>query len=513
MRLSSRGGAVSIPGTKAGPRLGWGLPWLLAALALVLASAPSAVAPARASVGYWSEPVNLSNTPLVSWFPDVAVDSMGVLHTVWADGGARDPDVYDYLYYSRYANGAWSKPIDIATSERGWVNRSAIAVASGMVHVLFRDTESLYYMQARADAPISARSWSEPQRIDNGGAAYMPSIAVDDRGRVHLAWTEGTSLGSNRYQVWYRFSDDAGASWNPPVALSEPQADRNYVQLLLAPDGTLHAVWQAVDDAGERTGAVHRALPRGAAQWSPLHLFTPPAGRRLLQTTLAVDRQGALLAVWRLEPGEERFYQTSRDNGATWSAPRAIPGPPARAAAEGRFDIYSLASDADGHLHLLWVGRLPGAEDRFGVYHNEWDGAAWSPADLAAAVPGFPEFPRAVVGLGNQLHVLFFSRDQLWMVEGQRYNFEVWYVHTTTGAAALAPAPYPAAAAAAIPTPALATPAATAVALPTPLPDTLPPAAALESEWAASFPVVIGVVAAAAVLALVAGARWMGVLA
>lgn len=38
-----------------------------------------------AQEGSWSEPINISNTPNSSWFPDLAVDSQANVHVIWGE--------------------------------------------------------------------------------------------------------------------------------------------------------------------------------------------------------------------------------------------------------------------------------------------------------------------------------------------------------------------------------------------------------------------------------------------
>lgn len=54
---------------------------LAAAILLLGASAGTP----RACAESWSQPVNISQTPGSSWFPDIVVDALGTVRVVWSE--------------------------------------------------------------------------------------------------------------------------------------------------------------------------------------------------------------------------------------------------------------------------------------------------------------------------------------------------------------------------------------------------------------------------------------------
>jgi hypothetical protein len=54
-----------------------------------------------------------------------------------------------------------------------------------------------------------------------------------------------------------------------------------------------------------------------------------------------------------------------------------------------------------------------------------------------------PEWPRIAVGLGNQLHVVWFVRDAENLFNSDAGNYQVWYASSTTDSPAIAPVAVP----------------------------------------------------------------------
>jgi beta-lactamase regulating signal transducer with metallopeptidase domain len=82
---------------------------------------------------------------------------------------------------------------------------------------------------------------------------------------------------------------------------------------------------------------------------------------------------------------------------------------------------------------------------------------------IASYEGDMPEWPRIAVGLGNQLHVVWFVRDAENLFNSDAGNYQVWYASGATDSPALAPVAVPA-----IPPPTPVAMALTPVVIPTP---------------------------------------------
>lgn len=140
------------------------------------------------------------------------------------------------------------------------------------------------------------------------------------------------------------------------------------------------------------------------------------------------------MLVWRTRstayPGI--YYTWSTDQAESWSFPTTLHGIVARRWGSP-FDLYDMATDSAGHIHLLVVGHL--SERRIapkpdqgppGLYHFEWDGDGWTSPSPIYEGSWYPEYPHLIVHAGNQLHATWFTREDPWEAT---MPHQVWYAH------------------------------------------------------------------------------------
>ncbi len=153
------------------------------------------------------------------------------------------------------------------------------------------------------------------------------------RGRVYVVWDTVVSASSQVVRV--ASSDDGGATWSEPIAVS---ADGQNVGVLplVGPRGVLHLLWMSFHD---RVSEIRTARSTdGGVSWTePITLAYPRTrGLEMLRTggvvAAAIDpRNGTLHAVWpdeRFTPGADQIVLSSSEDGRFWTAPiRVSDGP------------------------------------------------------------------------------------------------------------------------------------------------------------------------------------------
>jgi len=440
-----------------------------------------------AQTGGWTTPVNVSNNPTASWFPDLAVDSLGNVHMVWCEttpleGGGHKEQVY----YSMWDDQTWSTPSDIVPPSPDIIRNAIAADQMGNLHMLFGGSVpsighlNMFYKRALVEEAWSAAQWSAPHRISQSDS-YRGDIVIDSKGVIHVTYDERVGYESEAdseaflpvvvSDIIYRHSTDGGQTWSYPVNLSSSsRTGSSRVQMEIDSSETIHITW---DEGWELLGrgdpiyGSYTFSTDGGETWAPVASVSYPDSANA-QLTVGSDGSGGVMLVWRTTSRDEIFYQWSSDGGNSWAPPAVIPGIFARPWWT-EFDMYDMATDSGGHIHLVVVGRLSPEEDRLGVYHLEWDGASWSPPTAIYWGAGFPEYPKIIISEGNKLHVAWFVRD-----DPEEGNREVWYSSSQSASPAQTPVPPPTS----TPTP-TATPLATATPTATPYPTLAPVGTAL----------------------------------
>lgn len=423
----------------------------------------------------WSAPLPLG----AYWFPDVAVDGSGRVHAVWSSGA----DGFDTVMYAAKEGAGWSQPVDIAAIRQiaggSEASRPALLVdALNILHLTYRYT-SIYYSQTPAGGASVPVYWRTPLEIDEG---YFSRMVQDRQGVLHLVFTQNVQAEGCRvcYHVYYVRSVDDGFSWSDPVDISVQLTGAAKPQIIVDAQDNLHVVWESgyggsYGQLSDPTAVMHVASYNGGDSWSRPHQLDSTRGASTdamaRNITIAEDDNGNLVVVWWAIPEDVVYYQLSRDAGRTWSQRAPIPGVLGIwALYQSRLDSYATAVDSAGRVHLVMVGRRFVEQTSAELLHLIWDGSSWSPpAVIAGYERDMPEWPRIAVGLGNQLHVVWFVRDAENIFNSDAGNYQVWYASSTTNSPAIAPVAIPA-----IPPPTPIAAAATPIVIPTPISQIVP---------------------------------------
>ncbi len=423
---------------------------LAAALLMLGLGSPAALAQ---TVG-WSSPIPLSDETTTSWFPDIAVDLSGRVHVVWSSGvDLGRGEAYDTVMYASSSDGrAWSLPLDVvALPSEGNVTRPALLTdAAGALHMTYR-SNMVYYTRVSTQA-VAAPNFLPPRSISSGDNGYFSRLVLDAAGRLHVFYTEYAQPAGcpECLHVYHRVSEDNGLVWSLPEDITPGPSGAAKPSVVVDTQGRLHLVWEAGrgGDLGQLaapTTAIYVGSDDGGRTWRP-PLILAPSDSQARHVTLGMTGTGQLVAAWLSLPEDRILYRTSDDGGLTWAQPQAIPGGYGGwTVYAGRTDGYAMVTDGAGVVHLLAVGRTSALQTSLSLLHMAWDGAAWSTPEALVTLTGdVPEWPRAAVGLGNQLHVVWFVRDEahIWGGEGA-FPYRIWYANRMLDAPAQQPVVFP----------------------------------------------------------------------
>ena len=379
----------------------------------------------HAQGGGWTPPVNLSDTMTKSWLPAACADSAGNVHVFWAEFVNPDSESSDTLYYRKWDGQNWSRPAAVlvtggpASQAQNAVWYPACAADdSGVLHVVWTDTHSVYYSQAAIDGePWRPQAWSKPKAIypNRGNFGSFPDIAVDPQGSIHVVF-------STYDQSYHIRSDDGGGKWSVPVSIFDTPNVASRPRISIEENGTMHVGISEVDFTDSALNVVYARSTDGGETWddvNPLSLDTE--ARYPVRMIARREPGGALRAIWPDNIMGVFYERRSMDEGDSWGKPETIvQGSPG-------FGWPALASDSGGVAHLLVS---VGGE----IEHRAWEGSVWSSPDNISRTPTSSDMPILVVTNGNRLHAIWME----W-VEGQRDvhdegNMEIFYSTETVSA-------------------------------------------------------------------------------
>ncbi len=170
---------------------------------------------------------------------------------------------------------------------------------------------------------------------------WMPQIAADSRGRLWVIWSEQVGIGSGNFELFARSFD--GTQWGPLVQLSDnPGPDIN-PHVHVAPDRTIHVVWQAHP---HQNGDIYYTVFDGH-EWAPPRAITSDAASDWYPH-VAVDRAGIPWVVFdSYRNGDYDVFLTAA--GGEYAG-KLIP-----IATSGYYEAHaSLAIGSDGRIWIAW---------------------------------------------------------------------------------------------------------------------------------------------------------------
>ncbi len=404
-------------------RRGFGLAlWFIGLLIVIL---PTQAQEQRIVAGVWSQPEVIGD----GWWNQITVDRSGQAHVTWYG----DKEFDDSLYYTtRTTDGIWSSPNDIIyIPARGVTVRNAIvATTDGMLHSVYRAQGSHYYSRAYSTEAYKATSWSQPFQIDT--EAYYADITATSDDVLHIVF--GELLGDTTKvevnpelaecfkcsEVLYRRSTDGGDTWSTAVNLSQTPNASEKMDIFQGPTGRLFITWDEGHDTFMSRGDYQDVRliysDDEGLSWSDTIIFDGGQPNIIpIQIASTELNDGAMLVVWRDYLSNSIFYQISSDDGETWTEPELIPGILARDIVDTPYDDYDLVTDILGIAHLFVAGRTRldfGTEA--GLYHIEFRQGQWRQPQLIYQGPAEnlsrPEWPKAVIGPQNDIHLSWFVR-------------------------------------------------------------------------------------------------------
>lgn len=401
-------------GLMSGASFDGGRTWSRAALPVSSCASASAAAYTRAS------------DPWVSFAPDGTAFAISLSFA----GGSFTPGAVSAVLVARSSDGGrtWSEPATLIADGADAFNDKETLTADPT------DASRVYAVWDRTLSDGSGPTWFA--RTDDGGETWEPARPIYDPGpssqtlgNVVVVLPDGTLVNvftqidtapdqsqSARFAVIR--STDHGATWGEPIVVSDVQAlgavdpdtqadvrdSAGITSAAVAPDGTLHLVWQdGRAGGGLHDGVAFTSSADGGLTWGDLLAINADSSVTAFTPTAAVRADGTIGVTYfdfRDNTSDPRSLPTdlwlseSADGGATWSE-RPVAGPFDLAIApnaRGLFlgDYQGLASDGD-RFAPLYARTNTRASNRTDVY--AWDevvadgGARASSARLASLAP------------------------------------------------------------------------------------------------------------------------------
>ncbi len=187
----------------------------------------------------WTASQRITWTSGYSYVRAIAVDSSDHLHVVWYDDTPGDYEIY----YKKSENGgdSWTASQRL-TRTSGSSQYPAIAVdSSGLLHTVWYDAtpgnSEIYYRKSEDGGD----SWTPVQRLTwTPDTSWVPVIAVDSSDYLHVVWYDSTP---GNFEIYYKMSENGGDSWSAAQRLTWTSGPSQFPAIAVDSSDSLHVVW------------------------------------------------------------------------------------------------------------------------------------------------------------------------------------------------------------------------------------------------------------------------------
>jgi len=363
----------------------------------------------------WSRPKLVFEGPGYIQGLALAADEYGQVHAFWSYSPdlKADPPAFR-LYYDRLDRPE-SRPVEIFTDVGNLVGLTATA-SNGKLALLWRGGE---FASASAFTGTAPSAWTTPVSLQTGYSFAGQAVARD--GAVWIIYGQGKALFTRRLDLNTN-------AWGEPQWIADTQASNSAAdaaRLSFAADGTMHAVWAEyqLPNGWPPLGVFYAHSSKGGQDWTPPRKAA--AGLYNQPNVLAGPGSKVYMAWVGAVGVGGKYFQESNDGGSSWGEAMTLSSPP-DGGSEG---APNLALDSSGVLHMSFsVNRC--------LIHRSLRDTVWTPPECIsedAAPKTLLESPAMAVGLGNQLHALFWTDRR-----------QVWYTRRQLAAPTILPKPMPA---------------------------------------------------------------------
>jgi hypothetical protein len=185
--------------------------------------------------------IDISNTPGLSSQPTIATDHEGVVSVAWVDtsSGVRSPDIF----YCRYSQNSWSKPVDISNSVR-ISSHPSLSCARAKCYLCWADNsrkESAPDIWLEIGDSVTGRFNGKPINVSNtNGVSSEPELSANGAGWLGVVWADTTTGASH---IFARVSLDRGSYYSNVMDLTSKSGGCIHPQVALI-GKKMVVVWQ-----------------------------------------------------------------------------------------------------------------------------------------------------------------------------------------------------------------------------------------------------------------------------
>lgn len=316
----------------------------------------------------WNQGIKISGDLLDVEDPKIAVDQSGNINVMWwEESWHPDKNILGNFRRSDDNGLNWGDIINISTISRGPLYSSICVDSSGNIYAAWVENlidnghyVSRIYFGFSTNGGIT---WSQSINIPNANNTwdvYEPAISVNGSGNIFVIWKEVS--GWYDQAIYFSESTDSGATWSTPKNISNnPQDSRvHYINMAFDNSSNIYAVWN-FEYLNKYSVQFCKSTDNGITWDQPVNINI--LNKKYAHPAIAVDCLNNINLIWNDETSEntEIYFIRSMDNGESWTLPINISN------TQNSSCYPDIAIDSSCNIYIVWEDSSPGTGDIYFV--------------------------------------------------------------------------------------------------------------------------------------------------
>ena len=250
-----------------------------------------------------------------SYHPSLAVDSLGNVHIAWDDKTNYTNCGTDYDVFYRLWNAStfsWSIIQVISTESTVTSSNPSFAVDSlGDVYISWEDYTN--YALCGTDCDIfykrwsaSSSSWTTTEVVSTESIhnSFLPSLAIDSLGNVHLAWEDYSDYADapDFWNIFYKRWNASTSTWTITEVVSIVSSGYAYSpSLAIDTLGCVHVAWEDntnYDGSGTDSDIFYKRWDALSSTWTTTEVVSTESISNSFACSLTVSSSGYVFIAW-----------------------------------------------------------------------------------------------------------------------------------------------------------------------------------------------------------------------
>jgi hypothetical protein len=323
--------------------------------------------------------------------------------------------------------------VDSAYSRLSYNNTWGVAAAGDTVHVVWYDNRDGNYEVYYKRSTDAGATWDGDTRLTNDSAASAWTSLAVSGGAVHVAWMEARD---GNVEIYYKRSTNGGFSWGSDIRLTNDTSN-SFGPCVAASDSQVHVTWY--DSRDGNAEIYYKRSTNGGFSWGSDTRLTNDGHTGVFPSVAVAG--SAVRVVW-LDDRDgtyQVYHKYSTDGGFSWGSDTRLTSATANAmtpsvAVSGdvvnvvwpEWELLSSSCRQSGEAApaLAAAPQLPDSNPQIYYISSTDGGATWGMATRLTSVAHESESPSIAVA-GNVIHLTW--------VDQRDGNREVYYKRSTDG--------------------------------------------------------------------------------